>query len=221
MALTRTLNLTSILHLSQTRTYSNLAIGSGSFYKLGHGDISDRQSPRPIKQLGGKMIVDIHAGFYHSCCVTSNGSVMTWGGGIYGKLGHGNTENSGFPQIIKALNGKRMIRMNCSPLFTMACTVTGEAYTWGYGTKGSLGHGDQSNLDLPKKIETLSGKKVSLLSAVEIEMTARITQMEGVTSTDDVAQHKAAITANISKNNKMQYISAGPYHNIASSLEGS
>ena len=44
-------------------------------------------------------------------------------------------------------------------------THTGEVYTWGYGKNGRLGHGDEEDHMLPKRVEALRGEKINAVFA--------------------------------------------------------
>ena len=48
---------------------------------------------------------------------------------------------------------------------TLACTASGEVYSWGCGINGELGHGDLLNRHSPELIEALVTFHVSTVSA--------------------------------------------------------
>jgi regulator of chromosome condensation len=43
--------------------------------------------------------------------------------------------------------------ISCGENHSMAVTENGELYTWGFGTNGGLGHGDEEFCFLPKKVK--------------------------------------------------------------------
>ena len=47
----------------------------------------------------------------------------------------------------------------------LALTVNGSVWTWGFGGRGQLGHGETQDQLLPKKIEALAGQRVVAVSA--------------------------------------------------------
>ena len=55
--------------------------------------------------------------------------------------------------------------MSAGAFHSLARTADGSVWSWGYGSTGRLGHGDQQNQLLPKKIEALAGRRVVTLSA--------------------------------------------------------
>ena len=48
---------------------------------------------------------------------------------------------------------------------SLALAANGDVWSWGLGSSGRLGHGDQQNQLLPKKIEAFAGQRVDFVSA--------------------------------------------------------
>jgi len=48
---------------------------------------------------------------------------------------------------------------------SLAITADGAVWSWGTGSYGRLGHGDQQRQLLPKKIEAFAGQRVAAVSA--------------------------------------------------------
>lgn len=68
------------------------AWGRGVHGQLGNGYVPKQTTPRLITNLANThvgMIVHVGAGDNHSACVTSKGTVYTWGSDLYGQLGIG------------------------------------------------------------------------------------------------------------------------------------
>ena len=63
--------------------------GEGDSGRLGHGDVQDEWQPKKVEALAGRRVVAVSAGEYHSLAITADGSVLTWGEGGHGCLGHG------------------------------------------------------------------------------------------------------------------------------------
>ena len=54
--------------------------------------------------MAGQRVVAVSAGSEHSLAVTANGAVFTWGGGMYGCLGHGDgIANALLPKKVESL----------------------------------------------------------------------------------------------------------------------
>ncbi|KAJ8982720.1 hypothetical protein NQ317_019511 [Molorchus minor] len=55
------------------------SFGRGSRGQLGHGSLDDMTEPKPVEALGGIKIVKIAVGGWHSCAVSKDGDLYTWG----------------------------------------------------------------------------------------------------------------------------------------------
>jgi len=77
--------------------------GRGDDGRLGHGDNGWKYVPRIIgtTSLHGQVVIQVTCGSYHTAAVCSNGDLYTWGGGMYGKLGHGNESGHSTPNAWK------------------------------------------------------------------------------------------------------------------------
>ncbi|KAL0285655.1 UNVERIFIED_CONTAM: PH, RCC1 and FYVE domains-containing protein 1 [Sesamum angustifolium] len=141
--------------------------GDGSGGKLGHGLEADISNPKLIDGLSGLDIVSIGCGEYHTCAVTLNGDLYTWGDGIhnFGLLGHG-TEFSSFTprKVMGQMEGICVTSISCGPWHSAAITSLGQLFTFGDGTFGALGHGDRCCTSVPREVEALKGQKVVRVS---------------------------------------------------------
>ena len=57
-----------------------------------------------------------------------------------------------------ALAGKRVVQMAAGMDHTAVLTIDGEAFTFGCGLDGRLGHGGQGVERVPRRVEALVGK---------------------------------------------------------------
>lgn len=105
--------------------------GRGDDGRLGHGDNGWKYVPRPTQSLAGQVVVQVTCGSYHTAAVTGNGDLYTWGGGMYGKLGHGNEAGHSTPKRVEALVGLVVSQIACGSRHTAIVTSTGAIYTWG------------------------------------------------------------------------------------------
>ena len=69
------------------------------------------------------------------------------------------------PKKVEALAGQRVVVVSAGEHHSLALTTDGAVWSWGDGALGQLGHGDQQNQLLPKKVETLEGWRVVAVSA--------------------------------------------------------
>mmetsp|Transcript_21486 Transcript_21486/g.30089 ORF Transcript_21486/g.30089 Transcript_21486/m.30089 type:complete len:607 (+) Transcript_21486:80-1900(+) len=140
--------------------------GRGDDGRLGHGDNGWKYVPRIAQSLTGQIIVQVTCGSYHTAAVASNGDLYTWGGGMYGKLGHGNESGHSVPRRVEGLVGLSVSQIACGSRHTAVITNTGACYTWGDKENGVAGHGDtEGHQYTPKLLEKLAGKRVIQLSA--------------------------------------------------------
>ena len=105
------------------------------------------------------MIVDVACGVYHTCAVTSTGSIFTWGIAF---SGHGE-DIVLTPRLLQDPSSKGVICVS-TYYHTVCVTKAGEVFTWGWGYYGRLGHGDETHQYTPKRVEVLVGEKGKTVS---------------------------------------------------------
>ena len=127
--------------------------GYGGHGKLGHGDQQRQSLPKKIDALTGRRVVAVSAGDTHSLALTADGAVWSFGCGWNGRLGHGDTQTQLLPKKVEALVGQRVVAVAAGTVHTIVITADGAVWSWGGGLSGKLGHGDEHNQRLPKKIE--------------------------------------------------------------------
>ena len=115
--------------------------------------------------LGGERVVSVSAGGYHNLGLTSSGAVWSWGSGIGGMLGHGDAQDQPLPKKIEALAWRRVVAVSAGVGHSIAITADGAVWSWGDAGSGRLGHGDEQNQPLPKKVEALAGQRAVGVSA--------------------------------------------------------
>lgn len=125
---------------------------------LGHGNCERRTKPTVIQFFvdNNDEIARVACGWDHSLAVTTAGLVYSWGSGTNGKLGHGDEENCDVPTLIRAMENKqvRVAKAGCE--HTVLLTDDHEAWTFGQGDSGRLGHGDNVTRKAPTRIEAFS-----------------------------------------------------------------
>jgi alpha-tubulin suppressor-like RCC1 family protein len=91
-------------------------------------------------------VVQLTAGWLHTCALLSNGAVRCWGYGAEGQLGRGNTCDVGDDetpaQAGDVLLGGRAVSIDAGGVHTCAVLDTGAVRCWGSGAHGRLGHGN-------------------------------------------------------------------------------
>jgi len=133
---------------------------------LGHGRIEKVPVPTRVAGLVGRNIVGVSAGRTCTIAWTEEGEVYSFGRGKNGNLGHGHTKDESLPRLIEGqLLHKKVVGASAGTSHTVVWTEEGEAYSFGFGYVGSLGHFSTDNYLEPKLIEELVGEKVAGASA--------------------------------------------------------
>lgn len=111
--------------------------------------------------------MQIDCGDFHSAALDANGDLYTWGGGApsynKGQCGHGHTNAVEYPDKVKYLASKRIVKVVCGGFHTLALTTENELYGFGSGIYGECGTGEYLDTAKPKLIKfpndhLLSGK---------------------------------------------------------------
>jgi alpha-tubulin suppressor-like RCC1 family protein len=128
--------------------------------QLGDGTDFDQRTPIAVTGLGGKVIIQLVAGFYHSLALISDGTAFSWGDGVGGQLGTGDSTFERFtPGAVAGLSGKFITQLVAGGSRSMALISDGTAFAWGREL------GDGSTNITPVPVTGLSGKIVTQLSA--------------------------------------------------------
>ncbi|MDI1446267.1 MopE-related protein [Polyangium sp. 6x1] len=101
----------------------------------------------------GKSVVDVSGGDAHTCVVLHDGTVKCWGGGVFGKLGLGDTQNRGdgpgeMGDVLPAVDlgaGQTATGIMAGSIHTCALLTGGTVKCWGFNSQGQLGLGDTQN----------------------------------------------------------------------------
>ena len=76
--------------------------------------------PYLVSSLGSHKVISVTCGSYHTAAVTGSGLLFTWGGGMYGKLGHGNENGFNFPKRVESLHDVKQVA--CGSRHTVCLT---------------------------------------------------------------------------------------------------
>ncbi|KAE8694427.1 Ultraviolet-B receptor UVR8 [Hibiscus syriacus] len=112
-----------------------------------------------------RQVLFISAGASHSVALLSGNIICSWGRGEDGQLGHGDAEDRLLPTQLSALDGHDIISITCGADHTIAYSLSSaEAYSWGWGDFGRLGHGNSSDLFTPQPIKALHGLRIKQIA---------------------------------------------------------
>jgi alpha-tubulin suppressor-like RCC1 family protein len=107
--------------------------------QLGDGTLASRTSPGPTAG-GGTNWNAVSAGYRHTAGVKMDGTLWTWGGNCYGRLGNGTLASRVSPGIT-AGGGTTWNCISLGPNHTSATKTDGTLWTWGWNPWGHLGDG--------------------------------------------------------------------------------
>ncbi|XP_045542472.1 probable E3 ubiquitin-protein ligase HERC2 [Papilio machaon] len=135
--------------------------GDGDYGKLGRGGSEGCKLPMRIDCLKGLRVIKVECGSQFSVALCQCGSVYTWGKGDYHRLGHGSYDHVRRPMRVTGMQGKVITSIATGSLHCVACTDTGEVYTWGDNDEGQLGDGTTLAAQRPRLLMALQGKRVT------------------------------------------------------------
>jgi len=138
------------------------AWGSGSKSQLGLGDKESRLAPARVQVeqfdsgQGRAFFVMVAAGDAHTVCIEAEGVVWSWGSGVEGCLGDGDTLAKCDPAPLdraQAFDGARVVLVAAGAAHTVAVGYDGEMWAWGNGSSGQLGLGDTRSRLEPARVQ--------------------------------------------------------------------
>ncbi|WP_304350047.1 putative Ig domain-containing protein [Comamonas testosteroni] len=105
--------------------------------------------------------VQIAAGGFHSCAVTTAGAVKCWGYNSDGQLGDGTTTSQNTPVAVSGLGGG-VASVTGGTSHTCAVTTAGAVKCWGNNGSGQLGDGTTTSQNTPVAVSGLGGGVASV-----------------------------------------------------------
>lgn len=142
--------------------YGNL--GNGTFYTNSPYSSAAPVAVTPIP--GGRSVVAIAAGNHHCLALASDGTLWSWGLGLYGSLGDGifhfdSPNGRATPTQVSPLPGGRAIAaISAGGYHSLALANDGTLWTWGLGNLGQLGNGSFVNSAVPVPVNAIPGGRV-------------------------------------------------------------
>lgn len=121
---------------SQTQVYS---VGRNDNGQLGQEHTSHEVTPKIIRSLSTRQVIQTACGLHHSVFVTLNGEVFSCGFNDNGQLGHNDIRSRNAPVLIDSLRGKFIAQAACGYYHTIVRRDSGEIYAFGRNDKGQLG----------------------------------------------------------------------------------
>ena len=114
--------------------------GRGTYGKLGNNATTDKLTP-VTTFVGGTNWKQVACGRDHTAAIKTDGTLWTWGYGIYGRLGNA-TLNSTLTPVTTFAGGTNWKQVSTSSFsdHTVAIKTDGTLWTWGYNANLQLGN---------------------------------------------------------------------------------
>lgn len=134
--------------------------GAGDFGELGYGSLQNIGSaPGTVPALvddvavlgDAAAVVQVSAGFGHTCALLDKGTVRCWGNGANGRLGYGDELPRNVPSDddVAVSPTNRVVQIAAGGYHTCALLDNGLARCWGLDDDGQLGYG---KIDYPSQV---------------------------------------------------------------------
>ncbi|KAJ6399569.1 hypothetical protein OIU77_020178 [Salix suchowensis] len=153
----------------------SLAFGWNKHGQLGSGSTRNEIESSPVRCLVSDVkTTACGADFTVWLSSVEGASILSAGLPQYGQLGHGtdkeyNTKDSSVrlayepqprPRAIASLAGETIVKVACGTNHTVAVDSNGHVYTWGFGGYGRLGHREQKDEWVPRRVDIFSKHNV-------------------------------------------------------------
>lgn len=215
-------------HTALVRNGSIYCVGVSRAGCLGAGPLLAHSSPaKPVHVLQELRIkgISVACGRMHTVALTDHG-IYGWGGNGHGQLGVGaRTLESPYPQLVIALAGVQIVDIVAGQYHTVALSISGRLYTWGWGIHGQLGHNACDNEYIPRLLKF--EKRIVQIAAgyAHTIILAENGQLYGFGSNlfgqlehckiDGANKISHPVLIENDKISKIEKISSGYFHNIA------
>ncbi|XP_044016380.1 regulator of chromosome condensation-like [Aphidius gifuensis] len=136
--------------------------GLNNYHQIGLSDPIAYYHPKISKTFNGKDWNVISSGQHHTIALDNDGQVFVLGRKEYGRLGLGK-DCSDVTELTRVEIDKQKINdVAAGSAQSFAVTESGQLFAWGMGSSGSLGTGEEDDVDTPVLIKgkQLEGKTV-------------------------------------------------------------
>jgi alpha-tubulin suppressor-like RCC1 family protein len=156
-------------------------LGYGKSDYVGERKVLVPSNAGDVNVSGVLDVVQISAGWMHTCALLEDGSVRCWGRGSLGRLGYGSSETAGnHPANVPSDLGNvpisathRAVQVSAGNTHTCALLSNGKVRCWGNGGGGRLGYGTSENVgDTQSSIPAIVGDVMVSPTAAVVHVSA-------------------------------------------------
>jgi|HubBroStandDraft_3_1064219.scaffolds.fasta_scaffold00221_9 alpha-tubulin suppressor-like RCC1 family protein len=160
-------------HACMIRVGKAYCWGANGNGQLGNGSTISSSVPVPVYTggvLSGRTLIQIVAGFSHTCALDSSGAAYCWGLNSSGQLGNNSVTQSLVPVAVTTsgvLSGKTLTQITAGNAHTCGLDSSGAAYCWGANGNGQLGINTTAKSLVPVAVTTsgvLPGKTLTQIT---------------------------------------------------------
>lgn len=145
-----------------------LAFGRNTQGQLGTGRDENQKHPTLVPGLPAP-VRQVAASGWHTAMVTDKGGLLMCGDGKWGQLGLGDRVHRFRPTLISraVFDGEAVLTVACGLGHTALVTEGGVVYTFGFGSHGRLGLGDEESHLVPRRIPagSFNNEKIVMIDA--------------------------------------------------------
>ncbi|OII76156.1 regulator of chromosome condensation family protein [Cryptosporidium andersoni] len=160
-------SIKNVINVSCSDRHSAAVLEDGRLYtwgcnksgKLGIGSLNVNLNnniictPQLVEKLLNEKVIKVSCGSFHTACLTDLNKAYTWGLGMQGRLGHGDTNDIYTPKLIESLAGLSVRNIVCGGHHTAILLNNGKVYFCGGGAFGKLGFGSKEDIYIPKLLQ--------------------------------------------------------------------
>mmetsp|Transcript_13263 Transcript_13263/g.18178 ORF Transcript_13263/g.18178 Transcript_13263/m.18178 type:complete len:552 (+) Transcript_13263:2-1657(+) len=163
-----------VVYACGLNNYGQLGLGQKKTNNGAVADTDNRSWLTRVTSLDDKGIVCVKGGVHHSLALSSKGSLWAFGRSDSGQLGCSSRTSSSAGDfssspVSPALPANTIVTsIACGGNHNLVLTDGNAVYTWGYGDMLALGHGEEKDETLPRKLNFDKAKKFKHITVTQV-----------------------------------------------------